>query len=127
MAYEAAVGREEQISIGTSQSGQSVKCYTIYSHEDQSRETGLWVELDPVCIVVIGHEGLFYSSPSHSPLFIQLAHSRMSHYGNLRIITQKNAKSRMWDGGRQLEQMQDAPGVALTRCVGYYRFRTPSA
>jgi hypothetical protein len=70
MTDEAAVGREEQISVGTSQSGQSVKCYTVYSRKDRSRETGLREELDPVRVVVIGHDELFYSSPSPSPLFI---------------------------------------------------------
>jgi hypothetical protein len=70
MTDKAAVGREEKISVGTSQSGQSVKCYTIYGHKDRSGETGLWEELDPVRIVVIGHDELFYSPPSPSPLFI---------------------------------------------------------
>jgi hypothetical protein len=41
MTYEAAVGREEQISIRTSQLAQSIKHYTIYGREDQSREMGL--------------------------------------------------------------------------------------
>jgi hypothetical protein len=57
----------------------------------------LGVELDPVRIVVIRHYGLFYSSPSRSPLFIRLAHSTKNHYGDVNTITPKEERIQTWD------------------------------
>jgi hypothetical protein len=62
MAHEAAIGRKEQIRVRTSQLGQCIERYTIHGRKDQDRETRLGKELDPVRIMIIRHEGLFYSS-----------------------------------------------------------------
>jgi hypothetical protein len=58
---------------------------------------GLWIKLDPVRIVVIRHNGLFYSSSSLSPLFIRLAHSKKDRYGNFRTIMREGERLQMWD------------------------------
>jgi hypothetical protein len=97
MAYEAAIGRKEQIRVGTGQAKQHVEGYTVNGHEDWSRETRLGEELYPMSIVVIRHGLQNCFSMIHS------------------------------SSGRQSEQMQDAPGVVLTRCAEYYHFITPSA
>jgi hypothetical protein len=62
MAHEAAIGRKEQIRVRISQPGQHVKRYTIHGHKDRDREMRLGKELDPVHIMIIRHEELFYSS-----------------------------------------------------------------
>jgi hypothetical protein len=53
---ETAVSSEEQIRVGTRQSRQSIKSYTINGHEYGSREARLGVELYPVRVVIIGHD-----------------------------------------------------------------------
>jgi hypothetical protein len=68
MAHETVIGWKEQICIGTSQSGQSIECYTIHGRKDRGREAGLGKELDPVHIVTIRQEGLCYSSPYPSTI-----------------------------------------------------------
>jgi hypothetical protein len=70
MAYEATIGRKEQIRVGTSQPGQRIEHYIIHGCKDRGRETGLEKELNPVYVIVIRHEGLFYSSPYPSTIFI---------------------------------------------------------
>jgi hypothetical protein len=42
--------------------------------------------------MIIGHDGLLYSFPSRSPLFIQLAHSKKNHYSNINTITPKGER-----------------------------------
>jgi hypothetical protein len=53
MAHEAAIGRKEEICVGTGQARQHIEGYTVNGHEDQSGETRLWEELYPMSIVVI--------------------------------------------------------------------------
>jgi hypothetical protein len=55
MAREATVGSKEQVRVGTGQTRQHVKSYTIDSREDGGREARLGEELDPVDVMVIGH------------------------------------------------------------------------
>jgi hypothetical protein len=69
-ADEAMIGSKQQIRVGTGQTRQCVKGYTIHGHKDRGRETGLWEELDPVRVMIVRHNGLFYSSPfSVAPLY----------------------------------------------------------
>jgi hypothetical protein len=62
MAHKAAIGRKEQIYVKTSQLGQRIEHYTIHGCKNQDREMRLGKELDPVRIMIIRYEGLFYSS-----------------------------------------------------------------
>jgi hypothetical protein len=54
--YEATVGGEEEISIGTCQMRKSVKRGTVHSDKDGRGKVRLWGELNPMHIVVIGHD-----------------------------------------------------------------------
>jgi hypothetical protein len=53
---EATIGCKEKIGIGTVQMGKGVEGSAIHSNEDRRREAGLREELDPMNIVVIGHD-----------------------------------------------------------------------
>jgi hypothetical protein len=64
-ADEATIGREEEISVGTIQAGEGVKGSAVYSNKDWRGEARLRKELDPMNIVVIGHDSLNYPSPLH--------------------------------------------------------------
>jgi hypothetical protein len=65
-ADKATIGREEEISVGTVQAGESVEGSAVYSNKDWRGEARLREELDPMNIVVIGHNSLNYPSPPHS-------------------------------------------------------------
>jgi hypothetical protein len=55
-ADEATIGREEEIGIGTVQTGKGVEGSTVHSNKDWRGEARLREELDPMNIVVIGHD-----------------------------------------------------------------------
>jgi hypothetical protein len=55
---EAATRCKEQVSIGTGQTRERVEIYAIDGYEGGSGKARLWEELDPMRIVVIGHERL---------------------------------------------------------------------
>jgi hypothetical protein len=55
-AYEATISCKEEIGIGTIQMGEGVKSGTVHSNKDGRREVRLREELDPMNIVVIGHD-----------------------------------------------------------------------
>jgi hypothetical protein len=55
-AYEATISCKEEIGIGTIQTGEGVESGTVYSNKDGRREARLREELDPMNIVVIGHD-----------------------------------------------------------------------
>jgi hypothetical protein len=51
--------RKEQVGIGTSQARQSIERDTVDGRKDQSGETRLREELNPMRIVVIRHDMLY--------------------------------------------------------------------
>jgi hypothetical protein len=53
---EAMISCKEKIGIGTIQTGKGVEGSAIHSNKDGRREAGLWEELNPMNIVVIGHD-----------------------------------------------------------------------
>jgi hypothetical protein len=53
---EATISCKEKISIGTVQTGEGVEGGAIHSNKDRRREAGLREELNPMNIVVIGHD-----------------------------------------------------------------------
>jgi hypothetical protein len=57
---EAMTCNKEQIRVVLRQSGKGVKGDTINGHEDQSRETRLVIELNPVGVVIVKHDSLNY-------------------------------------------------------------------
>jgi hypothetical protein len=63
---EAMIGCEEEIGIGTVQTGEGIEGSAIHCDKDGRGEVGLREELDPMNIVVIGHDSLNYPSPLHS-------------------------------------------------------------
>jgi hypothetical protein len=71
-ADETTIGGEAKVGVGTSQARQSIKCYAIHSNEDRSRELGLWIELDPVGVVIIRHIKLNYPSLSKPLILLYL-------------------------------------------------------
>jgi hypothetical protein len=97
VADETTICCEEQIGVRARQTRQRVESDTIHGHKDRSREARTRIEFNPMNVVVIGHRLLLYSSSSLPPLFIRLAHSKTSHYGNLRTITREEKESRTWD------------------------------
>jgi hypothetical protein len=97
VADEKTIRCEEQIGVRARQTRQRVKGDTIHGRKDRSREVRVRIEFNPMDVVVIGHRLLLYSSSSLPPLFIRLAHSKMSHYGNLKTIIREEKESRMWD------------------------------
>jgi hypothetical protein len=62
-ADEVMIGPEEEISVGTVQAGEGVEGSAVYSNKDWRGEARLRKELDPMNIVVIGHDSLNYPSP----------------------------------------------------------------
>jgi hypothetical protein len=65
-ADEAMIGCEEKIGIGTVQMGKGVEGSAVHSNKDWRGEARLREELNPMNIVVIGHDSLNYPSPLHS-------------------------------------------------------------
>jgi hypothetical protein len=63
---EATIGCKEEIGIGTVQAGKGVEGSAVYSYKDWRGEARLPEELDPMNIVVIGHDSLNYPSLLHS-------------------------------------------------------------
>jgi hypothetical protein len=55
-ADEATIGREKEIGVGTVQMGKGVEGSTVHSNKDWRGEARLREELDPMNIVVIGHD-----------------------------------------------------------------------
>jgi hypothetical protein len=55
-AYEATISCKEEIGIGTVQTGEGVEGGAVHSNKDRRREARLREELDPMNIVVIGHD-----------------------------------------------------------------------
>jgi hypothetical protein len=55
-AYVATISCKEEIGIGTIQTGEGVESGTVHSNKDGRREARLREELDPMNIVVIGHD-----------------------------------------------------------------------
>jgi hypothetical protein len=56
----AMTRNKEQIRVVLGQSGKGVKGDTINSHNDWSRETRLFIELNPVGVVIVRHDSLNY-------------------------------------------------------------------
>jgi hypothetical protein len=53
---EATISCKEKIGIGTVQTGKGVEGGAIHSNKDGRREAGLREELDPMNVMVIGHD-----------------------------------------------------------------------
>jgi hypothetical protein len=66
-ANKAMIHCKEQVDIGTSQTRKCVKHYAIRSNKDVGRAMGLWEELYPMCVVIVGHDSLNYPTPSNDP------------------------------------------------------------
>jgi hypothetical protein len=72
MANEATTGTEEEVGIFVGQTGQSVECKTVHGHVDGGRKESSFIKVDPVDVVVIGHDVLNYPIPSRNPLLYTL-------------------------------------------------------
>jgi hypothetical protein len=54
---------EEQVSVGTHQTRERVKCDAVNGHKDRSREMRLREELDPMCVMIVTHGSYTNSTP----------------------------------------------------------------
>jgi hypothetical protein len=68
MTDEAMISGEEEISIFMRQLRQSIKCEAIHRHVDRSREQRTFKEPNPMDVVVIRHDSLYYPTPSRMTL-----------------------------------------------------------
>jgi hypothetical protein len=113
---ETTVGREEEIGIRTSQARKGIERNTINGHEDGGGKARLGEELNPVDIVVIGHDPLNYSALSTHPLPL---YSR-GGYGRSAINQSTNegarkTKGRTEDPRTPTERSRDAVDTSPTR------------
>jgi hypothetical protein len=102
---EATIGCKEEIGIRTVQTGKGVEGSAVHSNENGRGEARLWEELDPMNIVVIGHDSLNYPSPLHSlaPLYLR------DDYGSVTIETLTN------DGARKMKGRTGDPRIPAER------------
>jgi hypothetical protein len=55
---EATARCKEQVSVRTSQARKRIKSYAVDEYEDRGGKARLWIELNPMCTVIIRHERL---------------------------------------------------------------------
>jgi hypothetical protein len=65
---KAMTSDKEQIHVVVRQTRKGIEHKTVNRHKDGSREAGLFIELYPVGIVIVGHGTLNYISSSPSTL-----------------------------------------------------------
>jgi hypothetical protein len=72
MANEAMTSAEEEVGIFIRQMGQGVERKAVHRHIDGGRKERVFIEPNPVDVVVIGHVLLNYPTPSSDPLLYTL-------------------------------------------------------